>query len=67
MNRRTAFRLYDLQFLNGVCRHELLQYQQFHHEFFLNGVCRHEPCDLKVCIACIFLNGVCRHEQQNDY
>ena len=29
-------------FLNGVCRHELREIEDFCEEGFLNGVCRHE-------------------------
>ena len=42
MNTRTLHLAFDRKFLNGVCRHELVNVDDQTDATFLNGVCRHE-------------------------
>ena len=55
------------KFLNGVCRHELMQFKSTMVVLFLNGVCRHERHMTEAHSQNGFLNGVCRHEQLTMY
>ena len=62
MNHVIQQLLFQLVFLNGVCRHELPDNVVSIEYVFLNGVCRHEPLDRDDVVCRAFLNGVCRHE-----
>ena len=54
------------KFLNGVCRHELIDVLDACLVNFLNGVCRHEQGTVFSFVFDYFLNGVCRHERPGN-
>ena len=63
MNYGTSLAFEIPHFLNGVCRHEHLEWSMLAASKFLNGVCRHEPNVDMTGWFDEFLNGVCRHER----